>query len=341
MKKSPNLAVQLTAFLRSKLGDGVSITDGPSRLRGGFDTDTYAFSIENQPGDIPAELVLRHFQTPGESNRVALESTIQNSAYGAGKQVPQVPIESTGAFLNNRPFLIMERLPGSALGGQISDESLLVQVPETMAKLQLGIHRIDVLNLTRKLSDFGIDIGHLSPATMLYRISKLSDACDDPALSAINTWLSDNWPAQPLSPVICHGDFHPNNVLYHEGKVTGIIDWGNVVFSHAEYDVAVTRLTLSIGPIELDIDARSAMQPMIDQLVAQYLAVYRATLPLDDQLLDYYSALRSAHAYAKVVANRKGIDTRFAAKDGYAWGLPLLFTRISEVLETTTGVTIN
>ena len=37
------LSEQLEAFLRLKLGENVSVTGGLERLRGGFDTDTFAF----------------------------------------------------------------------------------------------------------------------------------------------------------------------------------------------------------------------------------------------------------------------------------------------------------
>ena len=38
-------------------------------------------------------------------------------------------------------------------------------------------------------------------------------------------------------------------MLMEDGHVTGVIDWGNFVIGHVDYEVAITRFLLSIGPI--------------------------------------------------------------------------------------------
>ncbi len=63
---------------------------------------------------------------------------------------------------------------------------------------------------------------------MLSRIGNIAEATSEPDLLAIKSWLEDNWPSQPQAAAICHGDLHPDNILYLDGKVTGLIDWGNV-----------------------------------------------------------------------------------------------------------------
>jgi aminoglycoside phosphotransferase (APT) family kinase protein len=333
-----DLAQQLNEFLRSKLGKKVSLVGHLTRLKGGFDTDTYAFSIENAPRNFPHELVLRHFQHQRESRRVILESTIQNEAHKAGHPVPQVPIDSNDYLLDDRPFLIMERLPGAALGSQVEDESVLPLLPHILAKLQLGLHKLDATHLLGILDDLAIDTSTMSPKALLSRIGEVAIATNEPDLLAIKSWLDDNWPTQPQTPTICHGDLHPNNILFHDQKVTGLIDWGNVMFTHPEFDVAITRLTISSGPPEMDSAMRSEMQPLLDQLIAGYLAVYRSKAPLDDELIDYYATLRSAHAYAKVIGSRQGVDLSYIPGDGYAWSMPRLFENISNVIESSTGL---
>jgi hypothetical protein len=113
------------------------------------------------------------------------------------------------------------------------------------------------------------------------------------------------------------------------------------MFTHPEFDVAFTRLVISIGPPELDPETRASMQPLIDQLLAGYLATYRAEAPLDDALLDYYATLRSARSYTKVIGARLGIDLPYVAGDGYQWALPRLFSAISNVIETTAGINLS
>ena len=229
-----NHSEQLEAFLRLKLGGSVSIAGGLQRLQGGFDTDTFAFAVQNAPPGIPEELVLRLFRSSGESDRVNLESTIQNTNHAAGHPVPRVPIDSGGHSLIGRPFLIMERLEGSTLASGLEDQSLFEKLPGLMGNLQVGIHETDSADLRTQLADAEVDIRHMTPRSMLERVSKLAEASGVAELTAIRQWLTERWPTQPVDPVICHGDFHPANVLVAGGEVTGLIDLGNLMFRHPE-----------------------------------------------------------------------------------------------------------
>jgi aminoglycoside phosphotransferase (APT) family kinase protein len=334
------LSEQLEAFLRLKLGDNVSLAGEIKRLQGGFDTHTFAFDIENAPAGIPQELVLRLFRSAGQSVRVVAESTIQNAAHSAGHPVPLVPIDSVGHLLTQRPFILMERLRGSVLGAQLEDPAVVARLPGLMAELQVGLHRIDSAGLRSRLTGAGVDIGRMTPAAMLKRISAIAEKSGIADLAAINRWLTDHWPDQPANPAICHGDFHPNNILFEDGEVTGLIDWANVMFTHPEFDVAVTHMIMSIGPLDETSIPREELQKIITWATVNYLDSYRSQLPIDDDLLKYYGALRAAHAYAKVVASKRGVDLPYLAHDGYAWEQPVLFAVIRNLIEKTTAVVL-
>lgn len=288
------------------------------------------------------ELVLRLFRSSGESDRVNLESTIQNTIHAAGHPVPRVPIDSGGHSLIGRPFLIMERLEGSTLASGLEDQSLFEKLPGLMGNLQVGIHETDSADLRTQLADAEVDIRHMTPKSMLERVSKLAEASGVAELTAIRQWLTERWPTQPVDPVICHGDFHPANILVADGKVTGLIDWGNVMFTHPEYDVAIPHMIMSIGPIDLDgkKPPREDLRKAVEWAMAEYLAAYRTQRPLDDDLLEYYGALRAAHAYARVISANRGVDLPYTAHDAYAWRHPVLFAVIRNILEKTTGVAI-
>ena len=53
-------------------------------------------------------------------------------------------------------------------------------------------------------------------------------------------WLKDNQPSE-INPKLCHGDFHPGNVMGTWTKVSGIIDWDLANISDPECDVAFFR----------------------------------------------------------------------------------------------------
>ncbi len=121
--------------------------------------------------------------------------------------------------------------------------------------------------------------------------------------------------------------------------MTGLVDWGNVMFTHAEFDVAITHFILSIGPVTIESDPVETLKS-VDRIAAQYLTAYRSKLPLDDDLLLYYGTLSAAHAYAKVVSAVEGGDLRIAAHDAYSWKHPILFASIQRTLEKATGIPV-
>ena len=326
----------LTIFLRQTLGSTVSISAPLRQLKGGFDTDTYSFNIENGPADMPNELVLRLFRK-NEAHRVGTESTVQNAINTEIDLVPRVPIDSAGHRVDGRPFIVMEYLPGTNLGAQIGNPEILAAIPKLLATQQVNLHRVDSLGVRGDLSSLNTNFERLAPQAMLNRISSMAQTTRHTGLINIDRWLNDNRPHPPSKPTICHGDFHANNILFDHGKVTGIIDWGNITFTHAEFDVAVTHLIMSVGPLTMQGDP-DQLDELIKKITSEYLDCYRAIRPLDDSLLAYYGALRAAHAYAKVVAANHGCGVQFAGHDGYSWKHPVLFTAIGQILEQITGV---
>lgn len=333
------LAQQLTTFLRERVGEKISIIGDLTRLQGGFDTDTYGFEIENAPEDFPQSLVLRYFRHPGEAPRVVRESAIQNAAARGGPPVPSVPVDSTGELLNNRPFLLMERLPGSNLGEfLLKDQSLIQRFPGIMARLQANLHKLDSSGLRRHLESKGVTLDQMQPGRMLDKITGIANATGLSDLIALSQWLLDNYPDQPENPSICHGDLHPDNILFHNGNVSGLIDWGNTQFSHPEFDIAVSRFILSIGPPDDIGIPKEELDKMLAWGLIEYMKECHSLQQLDDSLIDYYAVLRAGHAYAKVIGKRHGVDLPYVAHDGYAWDRPDLFGAVTRTIGETTGI---
>ena len=51
-------------------------------------------------------------------------------------------------------------------------------------------------------------------------------------------------PPPPAPPCFIHRDYHPNNVLWQNGRVSGIVDWPNACRGVAGVDVAWCRQNL-------------------------------------------------------------------------------------------------
>jgi aminoglycoside phosphotransferase (APT) family kinase protein len=92
--------------------------------------------------------------------------------------------------------------------------------------------------------------------------------------------------------VICHGDFHPLNLLAEGGRVTALIDWPNVRIAEPEYDVGATLALMGAGPVEVPALVKPIARAARKLLAAGYLSEYRRRRPLDRARLRYYEALR-------------------------------------------------
>ena len=138
--------------------------------------------------------------------------------------------------------------------------------------------------------------------------------------------------------MICHGDFHPRNLLVADGRLTGVVDWPNTLVADAEFDVAATLDILRFVPIDLvgmpkvvGLLARMA-QPI---LAARYLAAYRRRRPLDRERLAYYEVAAAMRALVQAGEARQRRGSGLGALDGSDYA-----ERLSARVERLTGVTV-
>ncbi|WP_167859151.1 phosphotransferase family protein [Paenibacillus cymbidii] len=80
----------------------------------------------------------------------------------------------------------------------------------------------------------------------------------------------------PAGQAICHGDFHPDNVMI--GDRVWIIDWMNGSLGHPAGDAARSLLLLRFGTLPADISAaqKEALSRLRNQLADSYSEHYRA-----------------------------------------------------------------
>ena len=62
-------------------------------------------------------------------------------------------------------------------------------------------------------------------------------------------WLLENRPPEPERLAVCHGDFHPLNILVQDGIVTGVLDWPGFIIADPALDIANT-IVLSTIPFK-------------------------------------------------------------------------------------------
>ncbi len=314
MDRGRDLAADLLDGLRARLDDrGLELQEPLTPITGGFDTRIFAFRLRDAAPAFAGPLILRLLGPQHDPARVLRERVTQNTLAGLGYPAPRVLLASPDPALLGGAWLIMERLAGKPLL-----QARHLNLSRVLVDTQLRLHALDAEALLRAMDEEGRDSraaggpaisremitieGHL--AQLEARIARGSLDGLRPAMA----WLVERRPPEQSRRVICHGDFHPHNILYSESSVTGVIDWPNVVVAEPAYDVATTRIILRYAPVELSalpVPLRWLVAPARLVMVKRYLAGYRRRRSIDPRSLAYYEALSAMRALIRAAESRR------------------------------------
>jgi aminoglycoside phosphotransferase (APT) family kinase protein len=289
---------------------GLGYAEPLTTVSGGFDTRTFAFRLSGAPPAFSSPLILRVLGTQYSQARALSERATQNAVAGLGYPAPRVLLASADPAILGGAFLVMERLSGRPLLAvrRVGIASVLVET-------QLKLHALDAAVLLEALDREGPPITR-EVATFEGHLDRLQHRVSAGGLHGLEhamRWLVENRPASETPRVICHGDFHPQNILMENDRVTGVIDWPNVVVAERAFDVASTRVILGLVPVGL-MGVPPALRGIVDLarrvLAARYVAGYRRREPRGAIRLAYYEALACMRGMIRTA------ETRLAAARG-------------------------
>ena len=124
--------------------------------------------------------------------------------------------------------------------------SLALHLPALLADLAVQLHQLDPAPLRDALrahAGWPVDVDDL-----VTDLATAADRLDDTDLAAtIRTMLATR-PQTESCDVVCHGDFHPLNVIVGTAGAT-VVDWTAARLGPAAFDVAFTALLLAHPPI--------------------------------------------------------------------------------------------
>jgi aminoglycoside phosphotransferase (APT) family kinase protein len=239
-------------------------------------------------------LILRVLNPAYDPLRALKERATQNTLAALGYPVPRVLTACADRGPLGGAFLVMERAPGRPLL-----DAQRVGASRVLAQAQTRLHALDANTLLRAMDEEGRAAGGgFDRHAITYEgyLAALDRRIRERPLEGLAQgmrWLFEHRPTPDASRVICHGDFHPQNLLVADGRVSAMLDWPNVVVAEPEYDVASTRAILALTPIEL-WPVPAALRPLVMVLrrimVARYLSIYRRSVPLESGRLPYYEA---------------------------------------------------
>lgn len=293
--KAADVAPALARFLAGRLNAAaVRFEEPPEPVGYGWDTYIYFFRLRGE--DLPPEeradwarpLVLRLYadaeQSARAGNDVAIQRFVVERGYPAARPLAVIDTPASPFAL---PFVIMERLPGEPLLNRITRNPAGAWrgIPR-MAELHAELHRLDPAGWPLPQDGTLVD----RTLTMLRADAERYGLRDfDQAIA----WLEAHKDAViPEEPRVCHGDFHPLNILDDGNGRFGVVDWGGAATGDRHADVANTVIELTLVPTTSLTRWQRIFASVARRLAAgRYLACYRRHLPLDPARLRYWEAL--------------------------------------------------
>lgn len=330
----------LLADLRVLTGESaLAYASAPVRLTGGFWADLYAFSLAPAPAGWAGDLVARIMPNP---ELAAKETVVQRAVADAGFATPAVrgalgPDNAVG-----RAFMVMDHAGGAPLLADLHGGRALARlprlaraIPDVLADAMASLHRLDPGRVADELAGVsGVATDFASMLESLRADAKVHDRND--LTDAIDRLVEQQPPA--TSPVICHGDLHPFNLLRDgDGHVT-VLDWSAALVGPAAYDVAFTSLLLAEPPVAIPRSLRPLVQAIGGRLAGRFLRHYERASgsTLDPGALRWHQAVVCTRALVEVAGwvEDGGVDSRaghpwltcgpaFAARLGTVSGVPV------------------
>jgi aminoglycoside phosphotransferase (APT) family kinase protein len=328
------LSHRLLSHLRERLGASVGFAETPAPLSGGFDTTILAFRLSGAPADWERPLILRVMTHADFGPRVLREAAVHAALVKDGFPAPRVLLHDVELAPLGLPFLIMERLPGETMWSAAAKVGVpaFFAMPRRLAEIHARLHRLGGEGLRESLRAFGVDPAAMSVQADLQRLHHRIEREGLTGLLPGAEWLVANLPAPAQAEVICHGDFHPLNLMTDGGRLSGVIDWANAVIGEPAYDIAGLRTIALYADPGMPAWARGVAGVARRLMVGRYMSVYRAAAPLQTRNLPYYEAVRILSALIFAGEQRP--------QAGNPWNAPRIVALLVRRFEAISGVRV-
>lgn len=206
------------------------------RLRGGTASATHAINLRNPDGELIRTVLRRYVRSDWlqrEPDLAAREaSTLKLLATSEVAAARLLAVDPSGAHCD-APAVLMSRLPG---GIDVAPTDLGPYVDQ-MAAVLPAVHRTKVDRRFKKTRPY---FSYVALDTL--QVPAWSDQPD--AWAAIIAAARHD--PSPVQATFIHRDYHPGNVVWARGKLTGIVDWVNASFGPPGIDIGHGRVNLAV-----------------------------------------------------------------------------------------------
>ena len=224
----------------------------------------------------------------------AREAAITRRVHAAGLPVPAVYEEVEVA---GRPGIVFERIDGPPMVRALQRQrGRILHYARLLADLQAAVHACVVPDLP-------------SQRRRLYGAIAETAALPVP-------WKEAAWAALARLPdgaALCHGDFHPANIILSQQRGPVILDWLDATAGNPLADVARTALLIELGDLPPRAPRRLFIRLLRRLFLAAYLGRYRQRRAADRRALaDWAGPVAAARLAEQVPGERRALLRRVA-----------------------------
>ena len=222
------------------VADGQLLSYWP--LVGGVSASMHGLEIAGPDGETHRFVVRRHRDAewkPQEANVTATEFALLQALHRLGMAVPSVCLLDESGELFATPYLVMELVEGTT---EVAQEAL----PEALRQMAAYLARLHTLEIE------GARLPAL-PQREDPREGALAylpaDAFGDSMRRLLSSEHFTQGTHDPKSGTatrrsLLHGDYWPENVLWHQGQIAAVIDWEDAALGDPLSDLACSRVEL-------------------------------------------------------------------------------------------------
>ena len=288
----------VATWAAAHFGGSVRTTGEPRTVAGGL--DSYVHFSEFQGDALPSEwrqpLVIRVLPTADRMDQARREAAIQTWCADTGYSAPRVlaVLDSDGPF--GLPVQVMERAPGKVMLDVIKSRPWQTRALNTrLAHLAARLHALPTDGWPGPDDPLGAVDQRLG---LTRRVVATTGRRDLAAGLEASEALAPR--AAGRERVVCHGDFHPLNVLV-DGERASVIDWTDAALGPREADVSRTALLFSVAVIAASSPIERAVLGRVGPRMARrYVQAYEQHAPLDQDLMKVWEVFHSLHGWAQL-----------------------------------------
>jgi aminoglycoside phosphotransferase (APT) family kinase protein len=276
----------LLEYLRTHLDeDKIDFAEKPVKITKGLGGDKYVLTLSKAPENLAQPLLVKLYRKTTRKGYAEEEAKAINALFKNGYPVPRVFFACSDKTVLGKEFTIMEFKKGLTLR-----ETGRKDIPEILGRLHAELHRIDPSTLMKTISP-------QDGGTIRYSITEYLDEIlrknNYTRLFPALDWVLDNRPpSEP--PVICHSDFHADNILWDDDSVSAVLDWGAFRFEEPAWGVAyiIIKFLAFFPQTYLDIP--------INEHIDRYLRSYSERRKISRERLTYFKAVGALNALNEI-----------------------------------------